>query len=204
MAEFGGQRKWACPARQRFVGLRPGLLRVRVGLWPFGGRAQAYARCAGGLEVARVGQATVSRENGAQQGNIAHAAAKSADGVQRFRQAFDTGAADPVVAGLVAHHTAIGSGANQRAGRLRAQGQRQHAVGYGSRRAAGRAARRVRQLVRVARDARAHVGQLGADGLAHHHRAGIAAQRHGSRISQRLVARVNRRAIAGGHVHGVE
>ena len=188
-------------AGQRLRGLFPGFLGVGIRLGP--GRRGEQADAQGAVLVG-FEQPQVAGEHGTQQGHVAHVPAEATDHVHRGREAFHPGADHAAQAGLVAHHAAVGGRADDGAGRLRAQGQRHHVVGHSGGRAAGRAARCVQGVVRVDGRARREVGEFGGHGLAQHHGAGLAAQRHTGGISCWAMVGINGRAVGRGQVAGVK
>ena len=110
----------------------------------------------------------------------------------------------PAVARLEAGDAAERGGADHRAGGLRAVGERDHPVGYGGGRAARGAAGRARRVVRVDGRRRLVGGELGRHGLAEDHRALLAQPGHAVRVAGRAPAGVDRRAVGGRHVGGVD
>ncbi len=104
----------------------------------------------------------------------------------------------------VAEHAAERGRADGRAGGLGADRDRHHEVGDRGGRAARRAGRRAGEVVRVAGRAGMQVGELGGDGLAEQHAAGLARQRDAGGVALRLAAFVDRRAPFGRHVEGVD
>ena len=79
--------------------------RIRVGSIPIGRAAQTDARRS---DFGQTAQPTVAGEHGGEQTDIPHTAPKSADGVQRLRQAFHARSGDAAQRRLVAHDTAVG------------------------------------------------------------------------------------------------
>ena len=71
-------------------------------------------------------------------------------------------------------------------------------------RAARRAAGRVRRVVRIDRRPGKAVGEFGRHRLAHDHAAGHAQQRDAGGVGERPVAAIDRRAVLGRHVDGVD
>ncbi|MDT4852867.1 hypothetical protein FQZ97_871160 [compost metagenome] len=148
-----------------------------------------------------------ARERADEKRCIVHRAREHACGVQRGRERFDARHRQKAEGGLVADHAAVSRGPDHRGSRLGAEGQRHHAGGHRRGRAAGGAARCARCIgagARVARDTGLEGGELGGHCLAHDHTAGLAhAGDHGG-VHHRAVPRVDRRAVGGGHVGGVD
>ena len=104
---------------------------------------------------------------------------------------------------LIAHHATERRRADDRAGRLRAQRQRHHHISHGRCRATGGAAWRMRHIVRIGSFAGGEHGEFGGHRLAENDGPCGTQQRHAGCVPGRSVPRVYRRAIAGGHVRGV-
>ncbi len=104
---------------------------------------------------------------------------------------------------LIAHHATERRRADDRACRLRAQRQRHHHISHGRCRATGGAAWRMRHIVRIGSFAGGEHGEFGGHRLAENDGPCGTQQRHAGCVPGRSVPRVYRRAIAGGHVRGV-
>ena len=77
-------------------------------------------------------------------------------------------------------------------------------ISHRRRRAAGRAARCVGRVVRVAGGAGREVGELGAHRFAQHHRPGFTAQGDRGGIGAWAVTGIDRRAVSGGEISRVK
>ena len=109
------------------------------------------------------------------------------------------------IARLEPDDAAIGRRADHRAAGLRADRQRHHEIGDRRGRAARRAAGRVQpDYAGCEVGAGMAVGELGGDRLAQQDRAGGARQAHGAGVETRPAAGIDRRAVAGRHVGGIE
>ena len=96
------------------------------------------------------------------------------------------------------------AGPDDRAGGLGAVGERDHPVGDRGGRPARGAARRAVEVVRVAGRRRLVGGELGRHRLAEDHRALLAQPGDAVGVARRPVALVDRRAVRGRHVGGVD
>src|SRR6185437_3564864 len=105
---------------------------------------------------------------------------------------------------LVAGDAAERRRARDRSRGLRAERERDHAIGDRRRRAARRSAWRARRIVRIARLAWPEARELGRHRLAEHDRAGSARRRNAGGVPVRTAAAIDRRAESGRHVEGVE
>ena len=84
----------------------PSLSHISIGKMPF--RPAAQTDVWPEVRWQGLGHTHIAAQHRAEQGDIAHAAAESADDVERFRQAFHPGARHQAQARLVADHAAIG------------------------------------------------------------------------------------------------
>ncbi len=157
----------------------------------------------GARGLCRGGQVAAA-EHAAQQRGSGNIGSEHAHGVERPGGGLDAGRADPAVSRLIADNPAERRRANDGASGLRADGQRHFAGSDSRRRAAGRAARGVRPVVRVARLAGIEESELGGHRLAHHQPARSPDQRDRRRVRSRRMPRIDRRAICRGHVVGIE
>ena len=131
---------------------------------------------------------------------------EQAEGVERLGHQEHAAGGDPPVRGLEADHAAVGGRPDHRAAGLGAQGERAEARGHCGRRAAGRPARGVSRVVRVAGRPGREQGELGGHRFGQHHRAGGAQQGHRRRLRPGQFRRRQVRARTGGqpvHVHDV-
>src|SRR6185503_17720089 len=131
-------------------------------------------------------------------------ARKDADGVERFGNELEACAIDAAEARLAGHDATVRAGTDHRAAGLGAERERHHAVGDRSGGAARRAARRVPEVVRIARLRRVVIGELRGGRLAEDHAARAAQQRDAGCVPLRLVAAVDRRVVFGRHIRGVD
>ena len=125
-----------------------------------------------------------------------------ADVVERWRERDHAGTGDAIVAGLEPDHTAERCRAHDRADRLSAQRDLGQAGRNGRRRPAGRPARCMRGVVRVARGAGAEIRELGGHGLAHDERSGVLELSHGGSLRARQGLR--RQMTAGSSLEAVD
>ena len=130
------------------------------------------------MEIPEINLADLSRrlfqQDPAQQPDIVHRPRENAERVHRGRIGQDPRLVEIVVRGLVADNSAIGGRTDHRAGRLGPQTHGHHQIGDGRGRARGRAAGRMPGVAGIASRARVQVPELGGDGLAHDHAAGLA------------------------------
>ncbi|MNS88621.1 hypothetical protein D3C72_1226020 [compost metagenome] len=188
-------------ARQRGGGLRKGFLGFGLRVAPLQRAAHADARLA---FIGQIQHAGVAHHDRSEERDVRHRPRKAADRVQGLGQAFHARARHGAERGLEAHDAAVRRGPDDRARRLRTQRERHHVVGHRGGRAAGRAARRVGLVARIARGAGLVGGELGGHGLADDDGARAAAQRHRCGIQPGTMAIVDGRAVAGGKVRGIE
>ncbi len=116
----------------------------------------------------------------------------------------DTDPAELTKAGLVPDDPAKGGRADRRAAGLRAEPDRHLKIGDRCGRAARRAAGGVRRVQRVHGLARVAVGEFGRHRLAEDDPACGAGQRHAGGVGKGPAAAVDRRAVLGRHVVGVD
>ena len=107
-------------------------------------------------------------------------------------------------AGFEAHHATVSRRADDRAVGLCAQSQRHHAGGHGRRRAAGGAARRVFRVEGVDRGPVFAPSEFCGDCFATHHRTLLPQGRHDGGILRGPVGGVNRRAVGGDTLRGID
>ena len=109
--------------------------------------------------------------------------------------------------GLPHAHAAVRCGADQRAGRLGADGRRKHASCHGGCGARGRSARRVLDIVRIPSAVLRVVGHFGRHRLAHSYRTGVEEELHRARRRPcRRMVGIRRRAVTcppARHVHHI-
>ena len=144
------------------------------------------------------------QDRGAQRRQVGDRAAEDAERVEVVALQFDAAAGELAEARLVADDAAERRRADHRAAGLGAERRRHLEIGHRRGRAARRSARRMRRVVRVDRRAGEAVGEFGRDGLAHDRAAGHAQQRDAGGVGERAVAAVDRRAVLGRHVDGVD
>ena len=135
---------------------------------------------------------------------VADVGGDRAERVERRRKPLHAGQSVAPERGLETHDAAIGGRTGQRGRRLRSERQVDHAASDGRSRPARGSAGRAREIMGIAGCTWAEEGKFGGDGLADRHRASGFQQRHTCRIGERLVAGIDRRAVAGGCVGGVD
>ena len=116
----------------------------------------------------------------------------------------DAGRRDQPIRRLEAGDAAKRRRPDHRARGLGAERDRQHAGGDGSARTGRRASRRMGEIVRIARHRRHHGGEFRGHGLADDDAAGAARQRHRGGVSAWLEAGIDRRAVLGREIGGIE
>ena len=146
----------------------------------------------------------VTRHDFSELGDVFQVARKDADFIQRGRLVEHAGTRQQATRWLERVNTTKRRRADDRAVGLGAQRHRHHACGDGRSRAAGRAARRVGQIVRVACGARLRGGKFGGHGLAENHRTCCAQARHHGGVAHRIAARMDGTAVLGRKIHGVD
>ena len=139
-----------------------------------------------------------------EQRGVRHGARDGPHRIQRIGQRLDADAADQAETRLVADHAAIRRGPDDGARGLRAERQRHHVIGDRRRRAGRGSARRVRDVMRIARLVRLHHREFGRHGLADDDAARRARERHARRIPRRTMTGIDRRAVGRRHIRGVD
>ncbi len=140
----------------------------------------------------------------AEQRDVVDRARHDPDRVERLGIGVHARRREHIEARLEADDAAIGRGTDHRAAGLRADRQRHHEIGDRRGRAARRSAGRETEIVRVAGRAGMAVGEFGGDGLAEQHAARSARQGGGTGGEAGPAAGIDRRAVAGRHVGGIE
>ena len=135
---------------------------------------------------------------------VLHGVGENPQRVQRIGHGLHAGPVDAAEARLKADDPAECRRADHRAAGLRAERKRHHVIGDGRRRTARRAPRRMRGIARIASRGRMQVGELRRRRLAENHAARAPQQRHRRRVGARPVAAIDRRAVSGRHVRGVD
>ncbi len=158
----------------------------------------------GAAERRSTGRARLHLQCRAHQRDVIEAAADDAERIEVVALHLDADPAELAKARLVADDPAECGRADRRAAGLRAEPDRHLEIGDRRGRAARRAARRVRRVVRVHRLARMTVGEFGRHRLAEDDPARRTGQRHAGGVGKGPVAAVDRRAVLGRHVVGVD
>ena len=171
-------------------------------LVPIGCAAQGDAWIVRGARVA--GIPVRLQHDAPEQSEIRGAAGEPADRVERPGELLDAGEIGAAARRLRAEDAAERCRADDRAAGLRPEGERRHEGGDGGGGAARRAARRPRRIMRVGGAARCRVGEFGGHGLAENDGAGRTHLRDAGGVALRAMAAIDRRAVAGRHVGGVE
>ncbi len=196
--------------------LREGLAGVPVHVLPARRLHEGEERRDGGLRGgdlsvarirrgARVGIArVVPHQHLGQQRHVLEGAREHAHVIERARELEHAVARDQAVGGLEAEDAAVGGGPDHRTAGLAAHRQRHLARRHRRRRAAGGAAGSMRGVHRIARLARRARGELGGHRLAQEHRARRAQPLHHRGVPRGHAAGVQRRAVLGRHVRGVD
>ena len=141
--------------------------------------------------------APVAAEHGGGLFRAGHVGSEEAHVIEGRSEGDDAFAGDPLVAGLEADDAAEGGGAEERADRLRAEGQRAEAGADRGGRAAARSPRRVLRVPGIAGGAGREEGELGGDRLAEDQGAGFAEGRHARRLGSGQGLRRQPAAAAG-------
>ncbi len=158
------------------------------------GRARCPVDRAAGLHLQRR----------AHQRHVVEAAADDAKRVEVVALHLDADAAELAEGGFVADNPAKRRRADRRAAGLCAEPDRHLEIGDRRGRSARRAARRVRRVQRVHGLARVTVGEFGRHCLAEDHAARGPGQRDAGGVGKGPMAAIDRRAVLGRHVVGVD
>jgi hypothetical protein len=131
-------------------------------------------------------------------------AREQADRVERPRERLQARRGQRAVGRLEADHAAVRGRPDDRATRLRADGERDEPCSHRGRRTRRRPARRAAGSVGVVGGRRVEEREFGGAGLADHGAPGAPDGLHDGGVAARLVAHVDRRAVRGGQRRTVE